>query len=210
MTDYNTLVAAKSTAGSIKNFSNNSSLPVSVIVAETEAWIYRRLRTPEMLTSTTGTITTSATNVAVPARLVQPRHLLITGTDVGKITAKSFEVVRDAWTYDGSGVRGAGKPTIYYCDFTSLWFDQMANKAYPINLLYYQQLAPLAATNSTNVLTDKYPTLLRYELQAMAASWMKDDAEKDYWEKKCLLEIEQANIEAGAFDEVIEEAMEIT
>lgn len=198
LADYTTLTAAKSTAGSIKQFANNDNLPITTILSEAQSWIYRNLRTPEMLTNSVGTITTSAISLAVPTRFLAPVYFFITGTDRGKIEIKSLSDVRDQWSYDGSGVRVKAKPSMASCDLASFWFDVMADKAYVVRLEYYQSLAELstATGGTTNFLTDRFPNLLRAACMMQAAFWQKDEKNRLAWEANAVAQIQSARLEA--------------
>ena len=81
---------------------------------------------------------------------------------------------------------GGGTPN-YTCDNlvggTPLWwavwdekfhFDQAFDQQSTCELEYFKSLPPLSLSNQTNVLTNRYPHLLRPACQVRAAAWMKD------------------------------------
>jgi hypothetical protein len=193
---YTVLVAAKSTDGSIKNFANSDTVPSTIILAEAEQWIARRLRVRQMLTATSGTMTASATAIDLPSDYVWPRRFAITGVNQGLIKKQTLETVEGAFSYDGSGNRVLGKPGMYYADATQAVFDQMADQAYPYRLNYFRQLPALSTATTTNFLTQRAPRLLRAACLWAANDFLKNAEERAYWAKVAMDEIAELNIES--------------
>lgn len=205
---YSTLIAAKSTNGSIASWLNHSSVQTSAdtIVAEAEAWIYRDLRHWRMLTSTTGTFTANAQSpttaidyIALPADYLEDKVFYVTGTNYQKMTRKTIQEVIASYGYDGSGNRIVQQPMIYFNDQSYLKFDSPPDQAYPYLLYYYQQLASLATTN-VNFLTQFYPRLLRCVCCMSAAEFMKDvgqgNYDRSYWTEQSMMELQKAQVES--------------
>jgi hypothetical protein len=192
---FTILTGAKSVDGSIKNWINNSRVPAAVVLAEAEAWIYRRLRIREMLYTWIGVMVVSQEYVTLPSDYLQGRTLWITGTEKAEVRRRQLEDVEQARAYDGSTLV-TGKPRMFYADATTAQFEYAADQAYPFRARYYRQLPALSASNTTNVLTSKFPTLLRFACMASANSFMKDDEEKTYWEAKAAAEIAEIKIES--------------
>jgi hypothetical protein len=205
---YATLIASKSTDGSISNWLNHDSVTASAdtIVADAEAWIYRDLRHWRMLTSTTGTFTLNAPGtsnvidfIALPADYLEDKLLYITGTQFTRMVRKPIEEVISLYGYDGNGFRIPQQPYYYFNDQTNLKFDAPPDQTYPYLLYYYQQLASLA-TSSTNFLTQFYPRLLRSACCLMAAEFMKDagqgNYDRTYWEQQAGMELAKAQAES--------------
>ena len=193
--DYTTLVAGAGTDGSIKNWVNKSTVPSTTVLTEAEAWIYRRLRVRQMLTNETGTMSTSNDYVSLPSDYIADRKLRITGTNAAEIKRKTLEYVEDLFAYDASGTRVSEKPAFYYNSDTRSQFPNLPDQAYAYRRVYYGVLDALSASNLTNFLTDRAPMLLRAACMMSANAFLKDDAEKTYWEEQALKEVAVLNIE---------------
>ena len=193
--DFTTLVSSRDTDGSIRNYVNYARLPSAQILTSAEAWIYQRLRTREMKATDTGTISSGST-IAVPARLRQPIHFMFTGVNHAEVTLKTEDVVREAFTYDGDGNRVTGKPQMYAIDGTNLFFEVSVDQAYTYDFMYYQALAALSSTNTTNFLTDRYPTLLQAACMFKAYEFTRNGPGRSYWLQIARDEIREANVDS--------------
>ncbi len=194
---YDTLVADKSTRGSIKSWVNASSFDPAAVLGEVETHIYSQLRVREMIAVTTPSAMVIGTpTLALPDRWRGSLHFQITGTDQAEIELREPKDVETAFSYDSSNNRVNTKPLAYYVDATLIQFDSPPDKTYATRMVHYQALAPLDGGNPTNFLTSRYPRLLRCACMWLANEWMKDDAEKNYW----------ATITQGLIDEANQEA----
>lgn len=108
--------------------------------------------------------------------------------EIVSIAANTFVI--DAIDVATSSATGGGAAITYTCDtleqgtpqIWGLWdnrikFDQAFDDTRLLQLPYYQSLALLSSTNTTNFLTSRYPHLLRTACVAAASDFMKDDAE---------------------------------
>lgn len=179
--NYATLIASKSTAGSIANWLNHDSITASAptIVEEAESLIYRRLRHFRMSKRATGSMTTNIDYVALPSDFIEDKILYITGVNQAFVVRKTPEEVVQQYFYDGSGNRVKNKPRFYCNDQTNLYLDAPPDQNYPYLFWYYAQPAPLSTT-STNFLTDHYQRLLRVACCVQAAEFMKDAGQGNY------------------------------
>lgn len=194
---YTTLTGAKTVDESIANWVNNATVPAATVLTEAQAALYTSLRVRDMLARQEDTIAKDATTLALPARYLEAVAFHLTGNDAAVVKQRPKEEVEGDITWDGAA-RVAGTPTKFYTDATDFVFDHRADKAYGYRVLYFQELAPLAATtNETNFLTDRYPRLLRMACLAAANEFLRDDEEKAYWLALLQAEIEKAN---GQFD----------
>jgi len=96
--------------------------------------------------------------------------------DTGGTASASGSGGGSSATYTGS-LLVQGSPICW-----SIWDDQVKfnaafDEAAVMSMLYYRLPDSLSATNTTNFLTIKYPRLLRVASLAIAAEFMKDDAE---------------------------------
>jgi hypothetical protein len=200
--DYNTLIAASTSAGSISSWVNHTAAQAAAptIIAEAESAIYRRLRHWQMLTSTSGTATTSAAAVALPSDYLKDKLWKFTGTQAADLTRKTIQEVVQAWSYDSTGARATGQPQIFSNDKSNIVFDAVCDKAYPFTLYYYQQPLALSGTNTTNFLTTTYPRLMRCACMVGASEFMKDagqgNFDRTYWAQMTQIELDEAQRES--------------
>jgi hypothetical protein len=200
--DYNTLIASKSTPGSIANWLNSANL-VSVaptIVEEAEAFIYRRLRHFRMHQEVEDYLDPGDDSIEMPANYLEDRIFRLTGIYSQRLTRKTPEEVKDAYNYDGSGNRVPQQPMIYYNSADRLKMDSPADKPYTYELVYYAQPFSLSVTNVTNWLLQFYPRLFRCACMVGAAEFMKDSGvgnyDRTYWEQQAMDEIGTAQAES--------------
>lgn len=201
--DYTQLVSAQGVPGSLCTWVNSSTMQGDTpeIVLEAESWIYRRLRHFKMLTDPLdGTMTVGQDYIACPADLLEPFLLWTTGQYQQFLTQVTPQQLIANWQYTGQGnARVQQQPMLYYQGETTLRFDSPPNLAYDYNLIYFQQPAPLATTN-TNFLTQTYPRLVRVACMAQAAEWMKDSGQgnydRTYWDTLAQDEIDKAQAES--------------
>ena len=192
--DFTTLVSSRDTDGSIRNWANYARLPSAQILVEAEAWIYQRLRVREMLTTATGNITSGST-ISMPARFRAPKHFMFTGVNHAPVILKTQDFVREAFTYDANGDRATGKPQYFYMDGTNVNFELAVDQTYAYDFLYYQALAALDSTTTTNFLTDRYPTLLRSACMFRAFQFMRNTGQMQHWLAEAQREVFEANQE---------------
>lgn len=178
--DYATLVAPKTTLGSIASWVNYSDakLPVASILSEAQQFIFQRLRVNEMKEIQTLALTAGAASVAIPSRLLsvlnlQDQHMV-------RLRPRDIKSLIDRRSYDDNGaVIQADAPLFYSKTGTTLEFD-MAPDA-NINLTLTGFFSPYllgdgtGGTVTTNFLTSKYPTLLRYACLMFVADYLNDD-----------------------------------
>lgn len=193
--DYTTLVADRDTAGSIKNWVSNSTIPSTTVLSEAEDWIYRRLRVRNMLAVDEGTMSTSNAYVALPTGFLASRSFWYSGTDKAELEHKTLTDIEAARTYDGAGVLASGKPNQFWVDGTNAYFSLTPDQAYSYRWWFYKQLDALSASNETNFLTDRHPRLLRCACLAFANEFMKQDGDKLYWLRLAEGEIEAVHRE---------------
>jgi hypothetical protein len=171
------------------------------IILEMESWIYRRLRHFQMLTNPIdGTMVIGQNFIPSPSDMLEPFLLWTTGQYQQILTQVTPQQLIAAWEYTGTGSQQVQQqPTLYYLGQGQLNLDSPPDQAYDYNLMYYQQPAPLAETN-TNFLTQTYPRLVRLACMAQAAEWMKDSGQGNYdrmyWDNLAEAEIDRAQAES--------------
>lgn len=189
--NYHQLTADKSTEGSIRNFVNQN-VPVAILIRQAEAFLYRRLRLRDQLTTTSGTISSGASSVALPNDYLASKQVKLTGANNSVLTRKLPEALHASITYSSGNTRTTGVPTQYYTDGLNINFNLVANAIYNYEMIYFNEPAALTSSNSENFLTKRYPRMLLAATCAFANEYLKDDAEKAYWMQIVVAEIDQA------------------
>jgi hypothetical protein len=171
MASYTTLVAGKTTAGSIANWLNRGDLPVTTILEEAEAWIYQRLRVREMQQDDAFTFDGGNSSEALPDGFLDPisfKPYDWGGLPLPFVHEDTFRAGRDT---DGDLFEGT--PSQWRILGETAEVDVICADDFGGRLLYYKQPAALSGSNETNFLTRRYPTLLRTVCEAKAFEHMK-------------------------------------
>lgn len=211
--NYSQLIAASTSAGSIANWLNHSSLVAVApnIVEEAESAIYRRLRHFRMLTPVNGTMTTSQSTVTLPTDYLEDKLFFLTGTAFGRVPRKTLDEVIANYSYDGTGVRVKSRPNMFFNDSANINFDTIMDQTYLYTLYYYQQPVALSTSNTTNFLTSTYPRLVRVACMTAAAEFMKDigvgNYDRMYWAQMTEEEIDKAQRESDRSQHTVEAGM---
>lgn len=193
--DYTTLVAAETTAGSIKNFINYSRVDSEGILEEAQAWIYQRLRVRQMMASANVTVSSAASTASFPTGYLDPIHFGIPGY-VNSIRLKDAEWFRSHLGWDQDGVLPEGVPS-YWCDFdTTIQLDVKADAAYTGKMVFFKKPDLLSGSNLTNWLTDRYPTLVRRACLIFAFESRKEFDAMDRAEIRALQAIDEIKVES--------------
>lgn len=194
--DYTTLIASKTTAGSLKNWVNRDTIDAATILTEAQALIWMTLRHWKMKTEATGTLTIAAASLTLPTDILDIRDLRFTGIYASLLKKGDERSVQARYSYDSAGVRVRQQPAWYYMSGTVAAFDSVADIAYPYLLSYYARPAALSSTNTTNFLTTDAPRLLRTACMTIAAEFEKEVGQgaqgAAYWQ-------EQLDLQMGAF-----------
>lgn len=193
--DYTTLVAAETTVGSIKYWTNYSRIDADGILTEAQAWIYARIRVREMVTTADVAIAEGDSDVAFPSGYLDPLAFGIPGV-VNRIVLKDVELFRTTLGWDSDAVMPEGPPT-YWCDFNQrIQFNFKADQAYTAKMVFFKTPDALSGGNPTNFLTSRYPTLLRRVCTMFAAEARKEYDLMDRSELKALAMIEDIKVES--------------
>lgn len=169
---YSTLVAAKTTSGSLANFVNRSDLPTDIILTEAQSWIYQRMRVREMETRGTLSFATSGQTVSLPSGFLDPISFVPYGYS-DPLPYVEQSQLGDARDDDGNLFEST--PSRWTIIGTTAYVDVQPLETFAGILNYFKQPDALAAsTNETNFLTTRYPSLLRFTCMAVAYQHMKD------------------------------------
>lgn len=193
--NYTTLVASETTVGSIKYAINYSRIDSTGILEEAQAWIYSKLRVRQMTAVADIAIAAVASTVAFPTGYLDPLQLSIPGYN-NRLRVKDIEWFRSHLGWDQNGVMPEGLPS-YWCDFNNLiQFDTKADQAYTAKMVYFKTPLALSASNETNWLTDRYPSLLRRACLMLAAEARKEFDVMDRTEIRAMQMIDEIKVES--------------
>jgi hypothetical protein len=198
--NWSQLTGAKSLAGSLANWANNSTITsgaggvADTLQAEalqmisTDLVHWRQLVPPVTGTLTPDTVPTPSgqDTLAIPADLSEMKNFYLTGVNQFRLDMKTEEEVIANWSFDGNGNRVAQQPTMYYVNQTYIAFDSPPDQAYTYAYTYYQQIAPLTNLNQTNFVTQFYPRLMRAACMIGVCEWAKElgqgQYDRTYWD----------------------------
>jgi hypothetical protein len=160
--DYSTLVAGKSTEGSIKAWGGHALLESERILTEAQAYIYQRLRVREMRTTATLSFSSGDSSKSLASvssnGFLDPIGLKFDGDaeDLPYVHENGLMRLRDA-----NGALQTGYPSRWSIVDEQIQFDVALDQDLTARLMFYETPAPLSASNETNFLTKRFPTLLR-------------------------------------------------
>ena len=186
--DYNTLIAPKSTAGSLADWVNDSRIAgdAPYIIDEAMQQIYTQLRHWKMIAPpVTGVINPGDANIAWPSDMIEPYYISLVGTTKRELVQITPQECIARASYDMLGNRIPRLPLAYYFDNTYLQLDAPSDDTYPYSFLYFQRPATLTTANPTNFLLTDYPRLVRAAIMIGVTEWMKESGQgtfdRTYW-----------------------------
>lgn len=171
--DYTSLVAPKSTPGSIASWANYGLAPASDVLGDAQTLLYTLLRVREMMSDpTTITVLQDAGAVILPADFLDPIDFRdATGRPLAH---KDWSSVANRRIIEPTtGLASYGAPAVFAILNNKAHFDCRVSAATPMQIVYYAKPALLSAGAPTNFLTDRYPFLLRAACLAAAADFRK-------------------------------------
>lgn len=170
---YTTLIADKSTSGSIKRWVNYSLLDVEQVVLEAQALIYQTLRVREMRFEFDNlAIASGDFYEPLPAGFLDPIALKDITNNIS-LKLRSEDKIVHARSYD-NGVLIKSIPQRFAIYDEAIQFECAYESAATLNLVGYKRLDDLSASNNTNFLTNRYPHLLRVACLAQAYDFMSN------------------------------------
>lgn len=172
--NYSTLIASKTTSGSLANFVNRSDLPTAEILHEAQALICENLRVREMQSRAVLTFAEGVQTASLPTGFLDPLAFqpYAWGGDLPFVHESALNEYRDA-----SGVLESGTPSRWTVIGETAYVDVLPDDDFSGMLHFYKQPDALSAFNETNFLTQRYPSMLRYACMAKAYEHMKQSQE---------------------------------
>jgi hypothetical protein len=198
--DYTTLVAAKTTEGSIKNMINFSDLPVEVILTNAQSLMFSFLRVREMKERTTDSFTTGDTTDTLPTGFLEPvgNQIEFTGEWQGSsIVILPEEEYEQSRIYDPDNLTLLLETTPTACALTGtqILLNARCDQTYNYALWHYKSPTVLSSTNTTNWVTNRYPHVLTNFLRHFAFKHRQSDQRAVAELKEGMAYIEQINRE---------------
>jgi hypothetical protein len=170
--DYTSLVASKTTPGSIASWANYGLAPASDVLGDAQTLLYTLLRTREMMSDPTVlTIAQDGSSALLPAGFLDPIDL----RDAFGVELKNrdWSTLAKRRIIQPDGTLAYGTPRSFAILNKTLHIDCRVQAATNLQFVFYQQPALLSNANPTNFLTDRYPFLLRAACLAAAADFRK-------------------------------------
>jgi len=163
ITTYNELKTA--IANRLRRADTASYVDDWITLAETD--IYRRLRTEDMETSFTGTISSGV--AALPSSYIDLKFAYVNTTPVVFLQRKTAR-----WIYEKYPTRAAdGKPAFIAREGTNFIFGPYPDSGYTVNGVYYKNLGALSSTAHALFLAN--PDVYLYGSLYMAVRDLKDN-----------------------------------
>ena len=194
--NYTTLVADKSTSGSIKNWVNYDLIPSVDMLTEAEAWIYSTLRVREMEEVGSISISLAASTVTLPTGFRDPIAIKLNSDSEALTLVDRVRFDDEVAIYDSTGALPTGHPSYFTISGTNYQFDTVMDEAKSGTQRYYKTPDALSGSNETNFLTTKYPALLRYVCSMIGYEHRKQWDEASRFEQRAANAIAIANAES--------------
>jgi hypothetical protein len=193
---FTTLIAAKTTAGSIKRWVNYSEIDSEQILDEAQALIVQTLRVREMREEFSDlSLAAGDYYKTLPSGFLDPIALRDkTNNMTLKLKTEAYLIGQREYE---SGMLISDTPQMYAIFGEKLQFECKYTDAATLNLIGYKQPDRLAVTtNETNFLTNRFPHLLRIACLAQAYSFMNNDERANTELQKLTAIIQKTNAES--------------
>jgi hypothetical protein len=163
---------------SVGDWLNRSDLATVIadFVTLAEAQIERALRTRQMLTRLSGTVTAEYT--ALPTDFLETKTLKLTSSN--PITALQFESI-NALDDLKQTFTSSGKPKFFGIAGDYFRLLPVPDTSYTYELDYYASLANLSGSNTSNWLLAMAPDVYLYGSLLQAAPYLQDDQRISVW-----------------------------
>lgn len=172
---YTTLIADKTTAGSIKRWTNYSQLDVEQVLEEAQALLYQTLRVREMRAEFSDLSLADGDSYKVlPSGFLDPIGMYDKTNNIHLKLRTEDWMVRNR-VYE-SAVLIDGTPMNYAIYGEKFQFEYTYDAAATLALVGFKKPNLLSGSNTTNFLTDRYPHLLRVACLAQAYDFMSNAA----------------------------------
>lgn len=89
--------------------------------------------------------------------------------------------------------KGTGTPCFFTIRNNEIEFDIISDKVYAVTFTYFAEFQPLTASNQTNIVLTKYPTIYLYACLRQVYLYSQDNEEASKWSAESLSAIMSAN-----------------
>lgn len=190
--DYTELTAAGSSAGSIRAWIADDTVPAERVLAEAEIWLAQRLRLRRMLARASGLLPAGSDTLELPPRCLEVQALYLRGH-------RGWQALRPLPAALLALEDGRAAPSGFAMLGDELLLDAPVAGAASWRCLYYAAPPPLSPLAPTNWLAAEQPQLLRAACLMLASEWRKDSAAAGWWQARteALLRTLQTDENAG-------------
>lgn len=201
---YASLIATKSTPGSIRNWVNRDTTDPETVLTEAQDAIYRILRHWRMKAEAVGDLVIGDDFLPLPDDFIQPRDLWLTGFYKRRLLKGDERLTQQRYAYDDLEARVLDIPKYYYLSGENVKFDNPPDKPYHYLLDYWRRPAELSDINQTNFLTTEAPRLLRTACMLIAVEFEKEVGQggfdRTYWQQEFMGQLQNYQIASDMAD----------
>jgi hypothetical protein len=194
--DYTTLIADKTTDGSIRRWVNHSDVDAVTVLTEAQALIFQSLRVREMRTVFSDiAMAIGNSSTALPSGFLDP-IALIDKTNNLRLRLRTEEFLSRLRQYDTTPALVTGTPQNFAIFGEALQFDLAYDAVAILSLIAFATPAPLGPTNTTNFLTNRIPHVLACACRAQAFAFRNNDERQQLELQKLAAYIAKTNAES--------------
>jgi len=146
------------------------------LIALAEAQFNRDLKHRKMEATSDLTLSASVKTVALPTDYIEARALVLQTTPLVVLTYVTPTQLDTNWAAGGSGV-----PSEYSIIGSNIKVGITPDSGYTLEITYYQKIAALSDSNTTNWLLTSHPDMYLYGALLQAAPYMSDDERVPVW-----------------------------
>jgi hypothetical protein len=175
---------------SVADWLNRSDLTTAIpdFISLAEAQMERKLRTRQMISRASATISTEYS--ALPDDFLEVKSLKL---QTNPVTPLQFETI-DSLDNLQQQYRSASKPRFFSIVGNQMRTVPVADDSYTAELTYYAKLSKLSSTNTTNWLLTAASDAYLYGTLMQAAPYLKDDARIAVWSSMYISALEDLQV----------------
>lgn len=142
---------------------------VDLYIFQVESDINREARVPQMECRKLAEV--NQLKIALPTDMLELRDITADGPS-GKY---SLQLITPEMLNEQSLGQSAGLPTYYTIEDEAIKLDNTSGDEGIVEILYYQEVPALSATNETNWLINDFPMVYWYGCLLRGSEWARDD-----------------------------------
>jgi hypothetical protein len=175
---------------SVADWLNRSDLTTAIpdFISLAEAQMERKLRTRQMISRASATISTEYS--ALPDDFLEVKSLKL---QTNPVTPLQFETI-DSLDNLQQEYRSSSKPRFFSIVGNQIRTVPIADDSYTAELTYYAKLSKLSSTNTTNWLLTAASDTYLYGTLMQAAPYLKDDARITVWSSMYISALEDLQV----------------